>query len=120
MQDRVAIVRGPHLCNLLSFGDLIAFFDQDLSVVPIGTQIFVIMFDDDKPAVADQSTTAVYNLATLGRQNRFPSASGDLDPLAQWITGLEAGNNSAPYRPTPGEFPCVRSFFLGGFCCRFG
>ena len=71
MQLSITVVRDTHLCDLLSFGDPVAFIDQDLSVVPVSTQILIIMFDDDKPPIADQSTPAVNDFSALGGTDRI-------------------------------------------------
>ena len=101
MQHGIAIVGGSHLCNLFSSGDPIAFSDQDLSVVPVGTQVVIVMFDDDKPPIANQSTTAIDDLSALGCQDRLPGSTGDLYSLAQRVTGLEFRYDLAIHRPPP-------------------
>lgn len=82
MQQWLAVVGSPHRRDLLPFGDLVAFAHQEVSVVPIGTEIVIVMFHDDKPAVAYQSTTAVNDLSALCGLDIRTLATGDLDALA--------------------------------------
>lgn len=80
----------PHLCDLLPFGDLVTFGNQNLPVMPVSTQVIFVMFDDDKPAVSDQSTTAVNNFARLRRLHGIACATCDLDSTAQRIGTIES------------------------------
>ena len=63
--------------------------------MPVGTQVFVVMFYDDKPAVSNQSTTAVHHLPGLGGEDLFALRSGDLDTAAQRFNS--ATNTFAAY-----------------------
>jgi len=82
MQQWFAIVRQTHLRYLLPFGDLLALLGQQLPVVPVGTQEFIIVFDDNKPAVPDQSTPAVHNLSPLSGAHRITGFAGQFNALA--------------------------------------
>lgn len=82
MQQWLAIVGQPHRRDLLPFGDLVAFAHQEVSIVPVSTEIVIVMLHDDKPAVAYQSTTAVNDFPALCRLDIRTLAAGDLDALA--------------------------------------
>ena len=90
MQQGITIVCITHLSDRLPFGDPVTFLYQDLSIVPVSTQIFIVVFDDDKPAIANQSTPAVHDSACFGSTDLTAAAPTDLDAVAQGIGCLES------------------------------
>lgn len=82
MQQGLTIVGLPQFSNCLTFGDLLTLTDQQLPVVPVGTQIFIVMFDDNKLPVANQSTATVNNFSGFGGSHRISGISGHLDSLS--------------------------------------
>ena len=103
MQQRTTIVGLAHLRNLLPLGNLLTLSDQQLPVVPVSTQVFIVMFDDDKPAISDQSTAAVNHLSSFGSAYRIARRAGQLDALAQGIAAFKRAGNRAAGRPGPGQ-----------------
>jgi len=59
MQSRLAFRPLPHGRYFLAFFNLLSFFDQERRRVPVGTQVGVVVFEDNKLAVSDQSTARV-------------------------------------------------------------
>ena len=59
MQSRLAFRPLTHGRYALAFVYFLAFFHQQRRVVPVGTQVGVVMFKNNKLSVADQSTTRV-------------------------------------------------------------
>ena len=66
MQPRLAFRPLTHGRYALAFIYSLAFFDQQRLVVPVGTQVGVVVFQNNKLAVADKSTTSVNNPARCG------------------------------------------------------
>jgi len=59
MQSRLAFRPLTHGRYFLAFFNLFTFFDQQRRVVPVGTQVGVVVFEDNKLAVTNQSTARV-------------------------------------------------------------
>ena len=65
MQSRLAFRPLPHGRYALAFLNCFAFFDQQRRVVPVGTQVGVVMLEDNKLAVTDQSTARIDDAARM-------------------------------------------------------
>jgi hypothetical protein len=59
MQSRLAFRPLPHRRDLLAFFYFLSFFDQQRRGVPVGTQVGVVVFKNNKLAISDQSTTGI-------------------------------------------------------------
>src|SRR5210317_877590 len=68
MQSRLPFRPLPHRRNLLALANGVPLLDQQLGVVPVGTEVGVVMFKNNKLTVADQSTAHINNPAG-GRGN---------------------------------------------------
>ena len=69
MQPRLAFRPLTHGRYALAFIYGLAFFDQQRLVVPVGTKVGVVMFQDNKLAIADKSTAGVDNPARCSGTN---------------------------------------------------
>ena len=63
MQSRLSFRPLPHGRYALAFLDFLPFFDQQRRVVPVGTQVGVVVLENNKLTVADQSTARVDHMA---------------------------------------------------------
>ncbi len=61
MQSRFAFRTLTHRRDSLTFLDCFAFFNQKRRVVPVGTEVGIVMFDDNKLSVTDESTACIHD-----------------------------------------------------------
>ena len=95
MQQRLVSIIPAHLRDLLTGFDFLAFRYQPLAIVCIGTKQAVVVLDNDKFAVTNQSITAIDHLT--GRRSTdclafFPS---NFNPVTGWIIGFEIADDAA-------------------------
>ena len=69
MQSRFAFRTLTHRRNFLARSYRFAFFDQQRLVVPVGTEVSIVMFEDNKLSVTDESTTRIHNSSRCGGSN---------------------------------------------------
>ena len=98
MQSRLAFRPLPHGRYLLAFFYLITFFDQQRRVVPVGTQVGVVVLEDNKLTVTNQSTARVDDIPRCRSINSLTGlaidqntgagagfcAETDIDPSLGW------------------------------------
>ena len=98
MQSRLAFWPLTHGRYFLAFFYLITFFDQQRRVVPVGTEVGVIMFENNKLAVTDQSTACIDDIPRCRSMNSLTGlainqntgagaglcAEFDVDPSLGW------------------------------------
>lgn len=61
--------------------NFLLFPDQHCVVMGVGTQVIIIMFDDNQITVAAQRVTSINNAAICGRDNCLSFAACDINPL---------------------------------------
>ncbi len=77
MQSRLAFRPLPHSRYTLALFDFLTFFDQQRRRVPVGTQVGVVMLQDNKLAVSDQSTAGVNHVTGSRGHYRLPGYAVD-------------------------------------------
>ncbi len=65
----------------MTFFNLCAFFNKYLLIMGIGTEINLIMFNDNKVAITTQTTTAINHYTIGGSIDRLTLLAGDIKPL---------------------------------------
>jgi len=72
MQSRLAFRPLTHGRYALAFSNCVAFFDQQRRVVPVGTQVGVVMLEDNKLPITDESTARIdHSSGRRGFNGRF-------------------------------------------------
>ena len=69
----VAVV--SHFCNTHPTRHLVPFLDQKCTVMSVGAQILLVVFDDDQLSVSDKAAPAVHNPSGFCRQHLLSQAS---------------------------------------------
>ncbi len=82
MQHRPAFSALPHLRDPLSHLNTVAFLDQQLSIMTVGAEIGLVVFDDHELTVSVQTATAIDHFTRRGRANRLTQTSNDIQTLA--------------------------------------
>ena len=99
MQHRPCIPITAHLGYNLSPPDWLAFLDEQATVVCIGAQKQIIVFDNQQITVADQAIAAVYDPSWRGCFHRLACLADNIDAFVAGL-GKTFGNRSL-YRPLP-------------------
>src|SRR5690606_7065774 len=90
-----------HLRDRLSCTYLFPLFHQQAAVMGIGTEIGLIVLDDDHVPITEQSTTRV-NYCSVSRSfYRLTQLTGNINPFIQTAVRLESGDDLALRRPLP-------------------
>ena len=79
MQSRRLSRPFTHRRNALALLYCLSFFDQQRRVVPVGTEVSVVVLDDNKLTVADESTAGVNDPASGRRIDGLAAAALDED-----------------------------------------
>ena len=95
---------GPstHGCDPLAFCNCLSFFYQQLGVVPVGTQVGVVMFKDNKLTVTDQSTARVDHPPGRRGNNGLSGFAVDQDARTTPRFPAKFDVDSPTCRPGPG------------------
>ncbi len=103
MQSRLFFRPLTHRRDLLVFRYFLTFLDQQRGVVPVGTQVSVIMFDDDKLTICSKSTPGVHDLTGRRCADRLPRTTGNQNTAAGARSCAEFHGHPATRRPRPGQ-----------------
>ena len=104
VQPRLAFRPLTHGRYLLAFFYGLPFLDQQLRVVPVGTQVGVVMFKNNKLSVADQSTAGIDNAARSRGQYGLAGLPSIKDAGAAAGFPAELDIDPAACRPRPGRW----------------
>ena len=99
MQSRLAFRPLTHGRDALAFFYFFAFFDQQRRRVPVGTQVGVVMLQDNKLAISDQSTARIDDAPGRRSNNGLPALA--IDQNARPGPGFAP--NSTLIRPLVGQ-----------------
>lgn len=75
--------RRPHFCDRLPCLDLLPLPNHKPAVVAVGTDVGIIVLDDDEFAVAPQATPGVNHRTIRCSKNRLSQISGDINAFIQ-------------------------------------
>ena len=106
MQDRLASRTLPHERDGLASGNALTLCHAKLAIVPVRTQIRIVVFNDNKLSIAYKSTSAVDDVTACGRHDRLSDAPGNVDPVA--AAGAAASSPAAGQRQADGGGEFVR------------
>ena len=101
VQSRLAFRPLSHRRDLLALVYCLSFIDQQRLVVPVGTEIGVVMFKDNKLPVPDQSTPGVHDAS--GSRGVYGLAGAPIDQHTRTRTRFSAESDAYPTarRPPP-------------------
>ena len=119
MQLHILAVTISHFGNFLPGFNQLLLPDQNFSVVGIGTQIVIIVFNDDQIAVSPKCVTVV-NHFTISRGNHAGACRrADVYPFVAIFPIGKTGDNLAPGRPYPAVDLVAVGCASRGSGCRF-
>ena|SRR5690606_1161523 len=91
-----------HGSDFLPRLNFLLFPDQHSVVMGVGTQVIIIMFDDNKITVTAQCVTGIDNAPVCGRDDCLSFTACDIDPFVAPLRGSEVLDNLAVSWPAPG------------------
>ena len=101
VQKRPLSRPGTHSRDPLPEFDSLAFGDQQCFIVPVGTEIIRIVFDDHELPVTGQPSASVYDLATRGSADILTFSTTDLDSRLSIGRRAVARDHRTTRRPLP-------------------
>lgn len=101
MQHISADAAGSELRDFLSLFDALLFLHHQGTVVRIGAQEPVIVFDDDQVAIVQQAAACIHHFTVRGSQHGITFIACDVDALVVGSGLTETTNDCARMRPCP-------------------
>ena len=90
-----------HGSDFLPRLNFLLFPDQHRIVMGVGTQVIIIMFDDNKITVTAQRVTGIDDAPICGRDDCLSFATSDIDTFITTFGSREVVDNFAICRPAP-------------------
>lgn len=67
----------------------------------VGTQVIIVVFDDNKITVTAQCVTGIYDASICGRDNSLSFTACNIDPFIATFSSREVFDYFAVSRPAP-------------------
>lgn len=115
MQYGSAFSIATHPPYLFSCPDVLALCNEYAVIMRIGTKISFVVFENDKPSIAPESTPGINYLAIGGCKNSIAKFTSDIYTILACYRIEACGNSAVDGWPGPPFYPLLRGFpFVGG------